>query len=222
MNAHPSYLELDRFALGGGSSATRSHAENCPRCGVHLSRLAEPGPMPAWATRIEQRGGARWAAWLRLPRLVALATVGAASAAALVVAVGPKRPPAYDGVKGSPSVALYVRHQGRVALWDGHAAVETGDGVRLKLSSQGFSHVAVATIDGPELTELYIGRLSDGETLLPASWTVDEDAGTEHLAVVFSRRPVSRLELRSAVQAQLRNGEIWATTLEIPKRGANR
>jgi len=222
MNAHPSYLELDRFALGGGSAATRSHAASCPRCSVHLDRLAQPVAIPSWVRKIEQRDEARWPAWLRLPRLVAIAAVGAASAAALVIAVRPKRPPACDGVKGSPSVAVYVRHQGRVALWDGHAAVETGDGLRLKLSSQGFSHIAVATMDGPEVTELYAGRLSDGETLLPASWTVDEDAGTEHLAVVFSRRPVSRVELRSAAQTQLRSREIWATTLEIPKRGANR
>jgi hypothetical protein len=159
---------------------------------------------------------------LRLRRLVGLVAVGAATAAALVVAVQQKGSPTDDGIKGNPSVAVYVRHEGRVALWDGHTAVEAGDGLRLKLNSQGFSHVAVATIDGPEVTELYAGQLSDGETLLPGSWTVDWNGDTERLAVVFSRRPVSRLELRSAVYAQLRNREIWATALEIPKRGAKR
>src|SRR6266446_801276 len=64
MNAHPSYLELDRFALGGGSSATRSHAENCPRCGVHLSPLAEPGHTLARATPARDVAGAALAGWV--------------------------------------------------------------------------------------------------------------------------------------------------------------
>jgi hypothetical protein len=222
MNAHPSYLELDRFALDGRNVATAAHTASCPRCRAHLDRLGRPVAIPSWIQLVEQRDEPRWPAWLRLPRLAAVAAAGALTAAALVIAGPRTRPAAYDGVKGNPSVALYVRHEGRVALWDGHASVETGDGLRLEVSSQGFSHVAVATIDGAEVTELYDGQLSDGETLLPASWTVDESVGTERLVVVFSRRPVSSADLRAAVRAQSRTAEIWTTTLELAKRGAKR
>jgi hypothetical protein len=57
MVSHPSYLQLDRLALGEGSPEVAAHAEACSVCGAHLGRLLLPVAMPRELPRAKSR---RW------------------------------------------------------------------------------------------------------------------------------------------------------------------
>src|SRR3982751_923570 len=81
---HPSFLELDRHALGGARADVATHVAGCESC---QARLAHPGPaseVPAWARQLEHRRRS-WFSWPALTRTRALAF--AATALACVVLV---------------------------------------------------------------------------------------------------------------------------------------
>ncbi|MFP2912273.1 hypothetical protein ACLESD_46080, partial [Pyxidicoccus sp. 3LFB2] len=57
---HPSFLQLDRMRWDEGSEALRAHVAGCAACAAHLTRLAQPVAVPAWARGLEEapsRGG---------------------------------------------------------------------------------------------------------------------------------------------------------------------
>src|SRR2546423_8709392 len=117
MNAHPSFLELDMHALGASNTAIAAHVQSCARCQAHCSRL-QPPPLPGWAQKLAQEKRC-FGSWSRVWRLAALC-----AAAVVVLVILPKslrRPE--PGVKGSPSVAVYMKRGAAVRLWDGEEPV---------------------------------------------------------------------------------------------------
>jgi len=125
------------------------------------------------------------------------------------------------GAKGMPSIAVYIKRDGVVSLWDGQAAVQPGDALQLKVASGGYSRVTVAAWQDGTLKELYAGS-ARAEGLLPRSWTVDEAPDPEVLLVAFSRSPLTKAGQEAALATLPRTREIWATRLQLVKKGGDR
>jgi len=221
MTAHPSMLELDAFALGAGRAEVATHVEGCTRCAAHVARVQQQLPVPAWVREVEaSRGRARHPAWIfRSSVLVAVALFALGTFFVRMKHRGPDEPD--RGVKGMPSVAVYIKHEGVVSLWDGEGPVHAGDAVQLKVASGGYPRVTVAAVQGGTLTELYAGSAA-GEALLPRSWMVDEEVGPEVLLVAFSRSPLTKTGQEAALATLPRTRDIWATRLQLSKTGGGR
>lgn len=199
---HPSYLELDRLALGDGEAAVRAHVEACPRCGAHLDRLRTVEAVPAWARALEKPR--RRFGWLH-----ALALAGAATATVSIgaVLVRAPPPPPYVAAKGMPSVALYVQRGTATSLWNGTDPLRPGDRIRLKVAPEGHRWLAVSQIrtDG-SLALLHEARVAaDEDYLLPESWRLDDAPGPERLHVALDDEKVDPAQAA------------WTTTLELHK-----
>jgi hypothetical protein len=156
-----------------------------------------------------------WPSWIRLPQLAAVCAVVALGAIVL--------PRVFRGeglaVKGSPSVAVYVKHGAAVSLWDGRALLSPGDGLQLKVAPAGFSRVTVASVGAARIFELYAGEIDPrSETTLPRSWTLDAEPGPEVMLIVFSRAPLSLADLRTARDDLPRTRQLWSTRVELFKR----
>jgi len=219
MSDHPSFLQLDRHALGVGVAATADHVKGCAQCQAHLEKCEQPLSVPAWARDLSRPRRFRW---LGAPQLAAFGAC--AAAVAIAVALWP-RPHAEGeiGVKGNPSVAVYMKRGEHVSLWDGRTPLRAGDSVQLKVAPEGFGRVAVASIEGGAAKELYAGPVASRDaTLLPQSWTLDAAPGPEALLIVFSNAPLSADQLRSALARLPRTPELWTTRLTLTKVGANR
>ncbi|WP_373049281.1 hypothetical protein [Vulgatibacter sp.] len=201
---HPSYLELDRHALGEYSAAVEAHVGSCPRCSAHLASVQPTeAALPAWARQAPPRR-------FRLPRfrwIGGFALAGATAAATLLLLPAPVEPPPYVAPKGMPSVALYVLRDGRTTLWNGTEPLRPGDRIRLKVAPEGFAWLAVSTraADGSFGT-LHHARIDPAvEYLLPESWRLDDAPGPERIHVALDAAPTDP------------EGAAWTTTLEIPK-----
>jgi hypothetical protein len=237
---HPSYLELDRFVLGApGALATAAHVGACDRCRRHVETLREAPPVPAGLRdRLASPasdpslpgasslvGARRWPGWFRGPRVAALGLAGALAAGALVwIAREPRAPVVgYDGVKGLPSVWIYVKRDNDLALWDGERPLEARDRLRLKIDPQDLTHIDVFTRDeasGGALAAIFDGRLQPGTvTTLPGAWQLDGDSPRESLIVVLSRDGVSP----GTAQRFLRDGApagVWLRRFELHRSAA--
>ena len=213
MSGHPSFLQLDRHALGAGDGTTARHLEACAECRAHLGRLGQPVSPPEWVRALEDQPRSRWLRW---PQLAAL---GALACAAVVFAMLPgRRDPEDLGRKGSPSVAVYVKRGERVSLWDGSAPFRAGDGLQLRVMPSGFPHATVASVEGASLRRLYSASVPpEGTTLLPLSFTLDAAPGPEVLLLVFSAGEPSDHELKNALVELPRGRRQWATRLTLAK-----
>ena len=219
MSEHPSLLALDRFALDRKDPAVAAHVAACARCADHLQRVAEPPPPPPWLRGLEQPGGKRPRAisWWHRWSLVCAGVLAVGGGAFLLRG----REPLDVGAKGMPSIAVYIKRGDAVSLWDGASAVRAGDAVQLKIAATGYARVTVAAAGVGDLTELYAGpAASDG--LIPQSWTIDDAPGSEVLLVAFSQSPLSKDRQEAALATLPRTREIWATRLELSKRGTTR
>ena len=213
MNEHPSFLQLDRMVLGSADPEVAAHVVDCDRCRAHLERVRQQVPVPAWLGDLSRARRRMW--WLG-----AIGALGAA--VALLLVVRPSQPDD-PGAKGAPSVAIYVKRGESVALWDGSAPFAPGDALRLKISPQGFGRVSVASLQPDGVTELYSGAVNArGESMLPASWTLDTAPGPEVLLLVFSKAPLTADGLRRVAAQLPRTTEIWATRLTLTKSGGDR
>src|SRR3954469_10294360 len=206
---HPSYLELDRFALGApGALTTAAHVGTCDRCRRHVETLREAPAVPAGlrdrlaspAIDSPLDGAPRWPGWVRGPPLGGGALGGGAAVGALVwIAREPRAPiVGYDGVKGLPSVWIYVKRDNELALWDGERPLEARDRLRLKIDPQDLPHVDVFTRDEASggapgaLSPIFDGRLQPGMvSTLPGAWQLDGNSPRESLIVVLSHDGVS-------------------------------
>jgi hypothetical protein len=217
MNGHPSFLQLDRFALGAANPQVAAHVEDCATCRAQVSRAQQSPPVPAWVGEIRTAKRLRRAWWL--------GGLGAVAAVAVVLMIA-MRPPRLDGdtgAKGAPSVAIYVKRGEAISLWDGRAPFAPGEAFRVKISPQGFERVAIASLRGDALTELYAAPVNArGESVLPPSWTLDSEPGPEVLLLVFSHAPLSEDGLRGAAARLPRTREVWATRLTLTKSGGVR
>ncbi|WP_375766882.1 hypothetical protein NR798_35080 [Archangium gephyra] len=218
--AHPSFLTLDRAALGDMTEEVRAHLASCPRCAGHVDALGRPPPVPSWAVALAHEPP-------RAPSLLArLAPWGVAALAAglaLVLWV-PRdmetRPASMAGLrsKGSPAVALYVKTGDAVRLWDGESLVAEGDLLRLKVMPEGFRWLTVAAAEGDSWQVLHEGPVPErGETLLPTSWRVEPGARSERLLVVLSHAPVPAESLASLHEEPTRTEALWVLPLTLSK-----
>jgi hypothetical protein len=200
MSPHPSFLELDRLALGETTGG--EHIADCARCRDHIDRLKRPEPVPAWVGGLPARRP-RWTwAWG--------GGLALAAAVVLFLVVRPDGGEEFTTVKGSPTVAVHIKRGDEVMLWDGVQPVLPGDRLRLEVAPDGFRYLQVFTA-GEVL--LYQGALPErGPTLVPKAWEVDDRPGPETLIVVMSAGPVTAASL-----ARDPEPGIWRTTLILPK-----
>jgi hypothetical protein len=195
--SHPSYLALDRAALGAPSAELASHIESCPECRAHVEAVTEPAPGSGIVT-VRQRIDAERRSKLR--SAVALLPLLAAAAGVSFVLMrpqpdlpaGPRESEPYIGTKGFSSVWIYVKHGANSELWDGKRPLFAGDRLRLKLDPGQFRYVAVYSIKKPsEPALLYSGSVEPGQSVtLPDAWEVDAEPGAERLLVAFSTAAV--------------------------------
>ena len=195
---HPSYLALDRAALGSPSSEVTEHLADCENCQQYVAGLRD-APQPALVAplraRVEQalhyRQKTRRLRWVG-------GTSTLLAAAGLLLVIGRSMPPVLDqsssyvGAKGLSSVWIYVKRGAATKLWDGKQALVGGDRLRIKVDPAGYRRVEVYSVtnrNAPEL--LYAGSVAPTHSVtLPDAWEIDSEPGAERLMVVFSNAPV--------------------------------
>jgi hypothetical protein len=194
-SVHPSYLALDRAALGATSSDVSEHLASCEECRRYVEALGEApavsGLLPLRAALARSRRDARRFRWLG-------AASALAAAACLVLFLGRSGPPSveppapYVGAKGFSSVWIYVKHGSATKLWDGKQAITVGDRLRIKVDPAGYRRVEVYSVKNPDAPELlYSGSVTPAQSAtLPDAWEIDSEPGAERLLVVFSNFPV--------------------------------
>lgn len=219
--SHPSFLALDRAALGDMTEEVRAHLASCPRCAGHVDSLGRPPPVPSWAVALANEPPRR--APSLLSRLAPWGVAALAAGLALVLWV-PRTTETLPGPmaglrsKGSPAVALYVKTGDSVRLWDGESPVAEGDLLRLKVMPEGFTWLTVAAADGDTWQVLHEGPLPErGELLLPTSWRVEPGAEPERLLVVLGHAPVPSESLASLHEAPMRDESLWVLPLTLSK-----
>ncbi|HWM89119.1 MAG TPA: hypothetical protein VNO33_24880 [Kofleriaceae bacterium] len=234
---HPSFLALDRAALGSRTAHLSRHLDECARCRAHMERITDPAPVPEGARGwLRREAPARPARPRRSSRAWLNGLTAAATAAVIVAAVlvGRDRPverapgretaadPRFDTAKGGRAVGVYVRRGPRTFLWNGTEPVVPGDTLRLKLVPDGMTQVHVFG-HGPgghaDLELLHRAELvPDRDSLLDTAWRVDDQGGREVLIVVLSRRPLGPAAALAAARAGGMGEELWVTRLVLPKR----
>lgn len=201
---HPSFLALDRLALGGGVPEDRQHADGCAQCGAYLARLEAPAPVPDAVRALARPRWARWA-------VGGLATAVATSLA--VAAVVAQQPAEEVRRKGSPVASVFIRRGEAVMRWDGVAAVRAGDALRLEVQPEGFARLMV--LEGA--TPLFDGAVEAPRHALPLSWRVDDAPAAVELRLVFSRAPLTADQALDEWARGTRSAETWVTTLRLPR-----
>jgi len=221
VTAHPSMLQLDALSIGAADPATAAHVQACARCAAHIARVQQSLPVPAWVRELGASPRRRIRGWSWLHRW-SMVGVTVLFAGAVLLRTQPWNSDHVDRrAKGAPSIAVYIKHQGSVSLWDGQAPVQPGDAVQLKVAPEGYPRVTVSALQDGTLTPLYEGTAA-GETLLPRSWTLDDAPGPEVLLIAFSRSPLTKAGQEAALATLPRTSEVWATRLQLVKKGADR
>ena len=223
MSAHPSMFQLDAMSLGAGDASTAAHVRQCARCSAHAARVQQELPVPAWLRELgpSQRSRSRNRWWLYRWSLIGAVVLFLGGGVLLREKLWNGGGRWERGSKGMPSVAVYIKRNGDVSLWDGLAPVRAGDAVQLKVAATGYSRITVAALQEGTLTQLYAGAAS-GEDMLPKSWIVDDAPGPEVLLVAFSSAPLTKAAQEAALARLPRTSEIWATRLQFAKKGGDR
>jgi hypothetical protein len=213
---HPSYLELDRHALGAATQlTTAAHIAACARCQRYLASALDAGEPPVWLeAALAALSPAR-----RTRRWVLAGASLAAAAALLLVLLGPGADRiAYDGVKGAPAVGVYVLREGNVRLWDG-APLQSGDRIRLEVAPEQYRRVSVFSVgQGQKPHRLYAGAVTPGaRQVLPKAWQIDAAPAPEQLAVFFSDTEIS-VQAAEVLLLARDPREVWLIHLALPKR----
>jgi hypothetical protein len=212
---HPSFLALDRHALGEASPEVAAHAATCGECAAYLAAAGpSTAPVPAWA----RDAGARrpWFAWSGL-RAFTLAVATVVLVVGLVRHRGDEE--SYVGTKGTPGAWLFVKRGADVHAWDGREPVAPGDRLRLKVQGAGFAHVSVfeAVATPPGWERLYDGALGAQAVSLPSAWEVDERPGAETLVVVLAKDAVAPADV-AGLAARGGDEQHWLRRFVLEKR----
>jgi hypothetical protein len=211
LSPHPSFLELDRLALGVGLASSVEHAAGCSTCSAYVSRRKQPSAVPAWVEHVRP-GRARWA-WRG-----GVTALAAAAALIAVVTTSQLRQPDTIAVKGTPSVALHVKRGERTSRWDGASPFQPGDALRAEVAPAGFTQVALVSRSGDTYAVLYSGPVEpEGVTLLPGGWRLDAAPGPETLLVVFSRSPMTPEQVGQLESGDERSAGVWSERIVLPK-----
>jgi hypothetical protein len=192
--AHPSYLALDRAALGSAAHELTEHLAACETCRRYVEALGQAPPLselsPIRAGIAQKSRNTRRARWL--------GAGSALAAAACLLLFVTRKPPSVDqpapyvGAKGLSSVWIYVKRGSATKLWDGKQPLTGGDRLRIKVDPAGYRRVDVYSVKDPEAPELlYSGSITPSQSVtLPDAWEIDSEPGAERLFVVFSNEPV--------------------------------
>jgi len=219
---HLSMFELDLFFASNAVDARiAEHVAGCERCSGYLAELdtLQQNP-PSWATR---RGGLTGRSRRSRPRARVL-TLAAALAVLggvtfwLVSSRDTDAP--LVAIKGSPAVQLLVRRGEETRSWDGASSVQPGDALGLRVACEGFSQVTVAVASqggSGDWAQLFSIACPSAGAALPFTLVVDEVAGRERVAVVFSRSPFGAAELGAAIGQQRLDAGAWVTRFELDK-----
>lgn len=198
MSEHPSFLALDRHALGEPTADVILHVAGCAECRAHVEAARVASPIPAQLLDLVPTPVPRFrwwrSPWVRrgIPLAIACAIpiyVGAYVGVGQYVAKRERpvhrRPPVVD-VKGAPTAAAWVKHGDTVTLWRG-TPLEPGDAVRFQVVLEHFTRVTV--IDATSKTVLYEAVVTK-EATTPA-WTLDASPGGDVVWVVLSNEAVT-------------------------------
>ena len=226
VSQHPSFLALDRHALGVAPPEVTAHVATCATCRARLAASAPAPAVPAWARALPPRRRA-WFVWpvSTRPRVLGLAVAALACVALVWVTGGRFGTPVgshdYVGTKGGPELWLYVKRGESVALWNGSDPVIPGDLLRLRIQPDRFKHVTVfgATRTTGEYNRLYDSAIASGEpTALPFSLKVDAQAGDETLLVVLGSAEVRPDQVDKVLAGDGdTNGRWWSRRLVLSK-----
>jgi hypothetical protein len=228
---HPSFLELDRHALGVARADVASHVAGCESCQARLAHSGPASEVPAWARQLAPRRRS-WFSWPVLGRTRALAFAATALACAALVwttgashfgrLLGSGATQDYVGTKGGPVLWLYVKRGDRVALWNGADPVMAGDLLQLKVQPDRFTHVNVfgASKTAGAYTTLYDAPIASGQpTALAFSFRVDAESGDEALLVVLGPESISPAEVAAVLARD--KGRYWSRHFVLPKAGGS-
>ncbi len=213
MADHPSFFELDLCAIGQASQMTSGHVGQCSQCQVYLAQTQPEAAIPPWVANARVKQPLRWAWWLRL------ATAGLALSAA-VAFVLPRQFQNNEGEltrsKSMPSFALYVGHEGKVRLWDGHSHVAAGDRLQLKVAPVGYRHLVVATQREGQWASLFQGEVAPSrEAVLPEGWEVDAQDESIILGVLLCDAQCNLDDLTRAAPHSTRNAKFWFSQFSL-------
>jgi hypothetical protein len=220
--AHPSFLALERHALGATRPELAAHLAACASCAAYVADAApSAAPVPAWAREAKPRR----TSWLTPFRSLGLA---AAVAGVVLVGVNLSRPRApdgdgvdgYIGTKGAPGAWLFLKRGDDVHVWNGNEPVVAGDLLRFKVQGAGFAHVGVFAVvpEPPGYARLYDGVLAGAQALsLPSAWEVDARSGDETLLVVLSAAPVAPGDV-AGLAARGDDAQHWLRRFVLTKR----
>lgn len=222
ISEHPSYLELDRQCLGVSTDAnTAVHVAACARCRDYVASYRPASDAPAWLIAVGPRKRDRLHA--SRARLAWASGCALVAAVCLVLYWPTQRDEPYIGVKGGPSVALFVQRAGVVGLWDG-APLRAGDRIRVQVMSDEFDYVSVFGLPthGAAPQRLYAGRLTPRTSaLLPKAWQLDSAPEPEQLVILLSHAELSDEAVKALLRARDPR-EVWLTQLKLPKQGGAR
>lgn len=178
MSEHPSFLALDRHALGASTAEVATHVAVCSVCRAHLDAVSIAAPIPP---RVLELGASP--PWWRARWLPVLLPV----AVALLIIVLINRSPADEvRAKGTPTAIAWVKRGDDVSVWKG-APLAVGDSVRFQVAPEGLNRVTV--IDGTTKTVLYEALVK--ETTTTPAWTLDGTPGGDVVWVVLSNDVVT-------------------------------
>ncbi len=217
MNAeHPSALTLDRFVIDERPESVGTHVAACAACAAFVAERR------AWSTeRLPPGLGARlpMARARRLAWPLVLLPAAACAALLLVLSAGGEDSDPVRA-KAAPAIAVYIKREAKVLLWDGRSPLHAGDRVQLEVAPEGYGFVAIATRAGETLTWLHhrsVTTSAGGKSMLPFSMSVDADGDREWLAIVLSREARHETELAADVAARRRDAHVWVSILELDK-----
>lgn len=187
MTEHPSYLELDAWALGLERPAVDRHLAGCERCRAHTDALRRREAVPDWLATRDMR---RRPLWPALALVAAALLIGA-------LAWPTADPPAggdYVGLKGAHAertLHLFLKRGDRVTPWRG-AALRPDDAVRLGVTTAVRLHVSLFALDGERAPRLLFSDWvpPGAPSLLPLALQVDHRPGAERLWVLTTRYPL--------------------------------
>lgn len=181
MTEHPSFLALDRHALGDSTPVVTAHLSGCGECRAHVEAAMVAAPIP---TRVLELRPPLRVAWWELRWVQVLLPLAATAVLAVVLI---NREPADDvRAKGSPTAIAWVKRGDDVSRWTGSPLLP-GDAVRFQVAVEHFTRVTV--IDATSKTVLYEAVVTK-ETTTPA-WTLDASPGGDVVWVVLSNEAVT-------------------------------
>jgi hypothetical protein len=243
---HPSFLALDRAALGSRTDALSRHLAGCERCSGHVESIALAAAAPDMP-RLARAAAPRGRPLRHRPARAWLSAATAAATVAIVVvawlgrgrddgvdrgdrsdgrptervATPAARASGFDTRKGARAVGVYVLRGRRTFLWNGSEPIAPGDTIRLKLVPEQMTQVHVFSVTGPggNLVLLHRADIAPGrDAPLGTAWKVDAAGDREVLIVVLSARRLSLARAEAAARSGGMGDEIWVTRLALPKR----